>query len=186
MPFRRQYAPGAAVFITQVIAYRIPIFRDDELVDLLRAVLHEAQARYPFRMLAYVFLPDHFHLLIRPRPDITHSQIMHSVKPNFTKLYKQRISFTGVGMRFWQARYYDHVIRDEEDFAHHLDYIHYNPVRHGYVSRPELWRHSSFGHWQQRGYYPERWGWSLPDSLHDFSVKDVEISSGCTLSACSP
>jgi REP element-mobilizing transposase RayT len=58
MPFRRQYVPGAVVFITQVVDYRIPIFRDDEFVNLLRAVLREAQARYPFRMLAYVFLPD--------------------------------------------------------------------------------------------------------------------------------
>ena len=68
-------------------------------------------------------------------------------------------------MRFWQRRYWDHIIRNEDDFGRHLDYIHYNPVKHRYVSKPEEWSNSSYSYWQQRGAYSERWGWSLPDNL---------------------
>jgi putative transposase len=122
------------------------------------------QGIHPFQMFAYVFLPDHFHLLIKPGPAATHSEIMHSSKPNLTKAYKATCTMTG-SMRFWQRRYWDHIIRNEDDFQRHLDYIHYNPVKHGYVTRPEDWADSSFRYWQQRGFYPAQWGWSLPGTL---------------------
>jgi putative transposase len=77
---------------------------------------------------------------------------------------KRRLEIDG-HLRFWQKRFWDHIIRDEEDLAQHLDYIHYNPVKHGLVTRPEEWQHSSFIAWQERGAYPEQWGWTLPGSL---------------------
>ncbi len=169
MNFRRYYVPNAVVFITQVVERRQPIFEFEPHLDLLRTIMREAKERYPFRMLGYVFLPDHFHLLIRPVAPVTHSQIMHSIKPNFTKTYKQSIGISGP-MKFWQKRYWDHVIRDEQDFQRRLDYIHYNPVKHAYVQRPEEWKHSSYSIWRQRGAYPERWGWSLPATLNDFET----------------
>ena len=166
MDYRRYYLPNAIVFITQVVDGRERVFADPAQVSLLRSILHTAQEKHPFSMLAYVFLPDHFHLLIKPALGVTHSQIMLSIKPNFTVAYKKARRVTGP-MRLWQQRYWDHIIRDEIDLVRHLDYIHYNPVKHGYVARPEEWADSSYRYWQQKGAYSERWGWSLPDTLQD-------------------
>ncbi|RMH37516.1 MAG: transposase [Gammaproteobacteria bacterium] len=172
MNFRRYYVPNSIVFITQVVAGREPVFADPEMVQLLREILNEAKRRYPFTTLGYVFLPEHFHLLIRPEAGVNHSQIMHSIKPNFTKAYRKQRSIP-VGLRFWQPRYWDHVIRDAEDFERHLHYIHYNPVKHGLVNRPEDYAFSSYSHWQARGAYPDRWGWEPPDALHGFQLPDL-------------
>ncbi len=164
---RRYYVPDSIVFITQVVEGRVPVFRNIQHLDLLREIIHEAQRLYPFAMLAFVFLPDHFHLLFKPMHGVTNTQIMHSIKPNFTKAYKTTIGVQG-SMKFWQKRYWDHIIRDEDDFANHLHYIHYNPVKHGYVNKPEDWQHSSFLQWKTRGVYPDEWGWNLPESLIGF------------------
>ena len=136
-------------------------------ITLLRSTLREVKKLHPFLMLAYVFLPDHFHLLIRPNGPSTFSAIMQSLKSYFTYAYKNEIGING-SMRFWQKRFYDHIIRDEADLRRHLDYIHYNPVRHGFVTKPEDWPHSSFEDWRQRGCYAERWGWILPEAIADF------------------
>ncbi len=121
-------------------------------------------------MLGYVFLPDHLHLLMRPTGDSNFSQIMHSLKPNFTKAYKQSRGIKD-SLSLWQRRFWDHVIRDPEDLERHLDYIHYNPVKHGLVTRPETWSQSSFLVWKERGAYPDQWGWSVPESLDGWGAE---------------
>ncbi|MCE7987214.1 MAG: transposase [Caldilinea sp. CFX5] len=173
MNFRRYYIPNAIVFITNVVNLREPIFANETYLELFRSTLRNTQKLHPFDMIGYVFLWDHMHLLLRPTGASNFSQIMHSAKSYFTYSYKQRLGITG-SMKFWQKRFYDHIIRDEEDFANHLHYIHYNPVKHGYVTRPEDWPHSSFLTWKQRGAYPDGWGWSLPDALTACQIGDVE------------
>ena len=170
MNFRRYYVPNAIVFITQVVEERYPAFRNEIYLQLLRATLRQVKVLHPFSMLGYVFLPDHFHLLIRPTGESNFSQIMHSLKPNFTKAYKQATGVTGP-MKFWQKRFYDHIIRDETDLHHHLDYIHFNPVKHGLVTKPEDWPHSSFLAWKERGAYPEQWGWQIPDTVTKLQIE---------------
>jgi len=162
MNFRRYYIPNSQVFITNVVYARQPVFQSEQHLALLRTVLHTVKEHHPFNMLAYVFLPDHFHIVIRPTGQSNFSQIMQSLKRNFTQQYKESTGITG-RMKFWQKRFHDHIIRDEADFRHHVDYIHYNPVQHGYVQRPEDWPHSSFRHWQTSGYYAEGWGWREPE-----------------------
>jgi len=169
MNIRRFYIPDSIVFITQVVNGRQPVFSNDRFVNLLRDNLHETKKHHPFQMRAYVFLPDHFHLLIRPVGSTTFSQIMHSFKPNFTKAYKRVKKMEG-SLQFWQKRFWDHVIRDEDDFKQHFDYIHYNPVKHRLVFRPEDWPHSSYHYWQTRGYYPAEWGALEPAGLEDIKV----------------
>lgn len=171
--FRRYYVPNAIVFITQVVEGRIPVFSNETHLELLQSTLRCVKILHPFSMLGYAFLPDHFHLLIKPTGSSTFSQIMHSVKPNFTKAYKQAIGFTG-SKKFWQKRFWEHTIRDEADFGRHLDYIHYNPVKHGLVTKPEDWPHSSFRAWWERGAYPDRWGWSLPPAITEWDWTTVE------------
>jgi putative transposase len=164
MGLRRYYVPDAIVFITQVVQGREPIFRTPAHVELLRNTLHQVKALHPFAMLGYVFLPEHLHLMLAVTGSSTFSQIMHSLKPNFTKAYKQAMGIDG-SLRFWQRRFYDHLIRNEDDFARHLDYIHYNPVKHRAVSKPEDWLHSSFLAWKERGIYEDEWGWVEPETL---------------------
>ena len=110
---------------------------------------------------------------VRPTGGSNFSDIMHSLKPNFTKEYKQLIGVSG-RMNFWQKGFWDHVIRNESDFQRHLDYIHYNPVHHALADKPESWPHSSFPAWQQRRAYPERWGWATPNSLAAYDWNAVE------------
>jgi len=166
MNVQRYYVPNAMVFLTQVVDRREPIFQEERYVLLLRTVLRNVKELHPFVMVAYVFLPDHFHLLIRTTASSTFSDVMHSLKYNFTREYKQMIGVAG-SMHFWQKSFWDHVIRDEQDLQNHLGYIHYNPVHHKLVTRPEAWLHSSYCEWQKRGAYPLHWGWSLPDVLKD-------------------
>jgi putative transposase len=173
MNFRRYYVPDAIIFITQVVEARKPVFENVTNLKLLRSTLHQVKELHPFAMLGYVFLPDHFHLLIKPTGQSNFSQIMHSLKPNFTKAYKKHEEITG-SMKLWQKRFWEHTIRDVSDFQHHLDYIHYNPVKHGLVSNPADWPHSSFFVWQQRGAYPIGWGTTVPQSVANDDWSQVE------------
>ena len=173
MNIRRYYVPNTFIFITQVVHQRSPVFANDTYLNLLRAKMHAVKELHPFSMLAYVFLPDHFHFMIRPTGASNFSQIMKSIKINFVYDYKQVLGINDT-MKFWQKRFWDHIIRDEEDFERRLDYTHYNPVKHGYATRPEDWPHSSFLYWKEKGVYPDRWGWSLPDALKDFKADEFD------------
>ncbi len=98
-----------------------------------------SQARGPFDLIAWVILPEHFHALIDPREgDI--SKVLQSIKISFAKKYITKHKEPGA---IWQSSFWDHAIRDEDDFRRHLDYIHLNPVKHGYVTNPFDWPHSS-------------------------------------------
>lgn len=167
MNFRRYYVPGSAVFITQVVHDRESIFADSRNVELLRQVLRNVKELHPFIMLGYVFLSDHFHLIIQPSANSNFSNIMHSLKTNFTREYKKQIGLSSSqSMKFWQKRFWDHVIRDDRDFENHLHYIHFNPVKHGCVKDPRSWKHSSYIEWEKRGLYPAAIDWDEPSHIN--------------------
>ncbi|MGB8983510.1 MAG: transposase, partial [Anaerolineales bacterium] len=135
MNFHRYYIPGSAVFITQVVQDRKPVFHDPQCMNLLNEILCNVRQLHPFTILGYGFLPEHFHIIIQPTGGSTFSDIMHSLKPNFTREYKRLLGLSSFeSMKFWQKRFWDHVIRDDRDFENHLHYIHFNPVKHGYVT----------------------------------------------------
>jgi putative transposase len=92
-----------------------------------------------------------------PKEPYNFSKIMQSVKWNFSFNFKQAHHIQG-SVHIWQNRFWDHVIRKEEDLEHHFDYIHWNPVKHQYVETPEAWADSSLRHWISQGYYPASWG----------------------------
>ncbi|MFH2056089.1 MAG: transposase [bacterium] len=105
-------------------------------------------------LLAWCILPDHLHLLLEPGvADV--SMLTRRFKLSFAALYRKRIG--AVKGRVWHNRYWDHVIRDEIDLNRHIDYIHYNPVKHGMASRAGAYRHSSFGQYMSAGTYSENW-----------------------------
>jgi putative transposase len=86
-----------------------------------------------------------------------YSNIIQSVKWNFTFEYKKMHHIDG-SIQLWQPRFWDHIIRDESDLEKHMDYIHYNPVKHGVAKAPSEWKHSTYQFWQDRGIYPRGWG----------------------------
>lgn len=103
-------------------------------------------------------MPDHIHLLFTPPDDSpNYSPIIHSIKCNFIRNYRKTNNVKDQSP-IWQARFWDHVIRDEDDFIRHLDYIHWNPVKHGYVNDPIEWHWSTFSKWLDMGYYDKPWG----------------------------
>ena len=107
------------------------------------------KSHHPFDLIAYIILPDHFHLLIRPLDEIgNYSRIIHSLKRNFSLNYKKAMKIDR-GFSVWQARYWDHIIRSEDDFNEHVNYIHWNAVKHELAELPEDWEQSSFSNWQE-------------------------------------
>jgi len=161
---RRYPLNSAPVFITAVCHQRRPVLVDAEKQRLLD-VMREVKEETAYRMLAYVILDDHFHALIQPEQDCDLSRIIQSVKLRFTHRHKQAHGIMH-NVILWQRRFWDHHIRDDDDQRRHLDYIHYNPVRHGYVAVPARYRWSSMAAWIERGTYSEDWGAAgAPSSL---------------------
>jgi putative transposase len=130
---------------------------------LLNEIIYNVRKLHPFILLGYVFLFDHFHLIIQPTGNSTFSDILHSLKPQFTREYKKIVGIqSSQPMKFWQKRFWDHVIRDDRDLENHLHYIHFNPVKHGYVNDPRAWQYSSYVEWEQKGLYPPNLRWDEP------------------------
>ena len=122
----------------------------------------------PFDLIAYCLLYDHLHLLIGIREECKYdiTNIIHSLKRNFTIDYKKIYKITHE-TSLWQKRFWDHIIRNENDFKKHMDYIHYNPVKHGITLKPEEYKYTSFNKWVENGFYEKGWGHSQPDDLTD-------------------
>ncbi len=163
---RRFYVPDAIVFLTLVTKKRRVLFDLDSphhvemFFDKMRAV----RELKPFKLLAYIFLPDHIHLLVRPTGEANFSSILQSVQRSYTFEYKDRYNISD-SLNLWQHRFWDHIIRDEKDLNRHFDYIHWNAVKHGLVTKPEDWPYLSYLHWVEKGYYEIGWGHVEPEIL---------------------
>jgi len=145
-------------FITQVTNDRIGYLESTKNLDIFWETLRNVQKNHPFKLLAYVILPDHFHFLMRVDDDHgDFSKIMHSLKRNFTINFKRFYSVEN-SATLWQRGFWDHIIRDENDLEKHFDYIHWNPVKHGYVKLPEDWQQSTYNFWCKKGFYEGGWG----------------------------
>ena len=155
--FHRYYIPKAVIFITAVTSDRMPYLESKADIEIYWETLKSVRQIHPFNFLAYVILPDHFHWLMRIHDsEGNFSKILHSFKRNFTINYKKTHSISSP-IKIWQSRFWDHVIRNEQDLNRHFDYIHWNPVKHRVALRPDEWPQSSFSHWYKRGYYPNQW-----------------------------
>ncbi len=155
---RRYPTHRAPIFITAVTANREPYLLSNENKQLLLDVIREVKLQHGFVMLGYAILDDHFHFLINPN-DADISKIMQSIKLRFTRRYiKQTASMEKQPISLWQRRFWDHLIRDEDDFQRHLDYIHYNPVKHGIVKSASEYMFSSFRVYVERRAYDLDWG----------------------------
>ena len=165
---RRFYVANAPIFITAVCFQRQPILKSDEAKNLLLAVMREVKQAISYRMLGYVILDDHFHWIILPINPKDFPRIMQSVKLRFTRRFKDNPE---IFRQAWQPRFWDHIIRDAKDFVRHLDYIHYNPVKHGYVANPAAYRWSSLQSHVTRGRYPAGWAVTTPPT----TIKGIDF-----------
>lgn len=159
--YRRAWVPGGTFFFTVTLANR----RADTLtahVDLLREAFRTTHRQRPFVVEAIVILPDHLHALwTLPPGDADYATRWQTIKTHFTRAMAQRGPLprhANGEPRVWQRRYWEHTIQDERDWARHVDYIHFNPVKHGHVRRVADWPHSSFHRYVQRGELPADWG----------------------------
>jgi putative transposase len=165
--YRRAYEPGGTFFFTVVTERRAPLLCTETARSILRGIIAECQKARPFALEAIVLLPDHLHALwALPDGDSDYSTRWASIKARFTHEWlatggqEQRRTGSRVRSRrrgVLQRRFWEHLIRDEEDFARHLDYIHYNPVKHGQVACPHAWPYSSLDKWVGRGVYEASW-----------------------------
>jgi len=160
--YRRARVPGGTYFFTVTLADR----RAETLithVDALRTAFRLTRHEHPFDIDAVVVMPEHLHTIwTLPDGDDDYATRWQLIKSRFTRalaLAGESFPIRADGKRaLWQPRYWEHVIRNQDDLRRHVDYIHYNPVKHGHVSRVCDWRHSSFHAYVRRGWLPLDWG----------------------------
>lgn len=165
--YRRYWRAGGTYFFTAVTEGRAPILLTPLGRKCLRQALIACRASRPFDLLAVVLLPDHLHTLwALPPGDDDFAGRWAALKAGFTCAWiaggggegprsASRVRSRRRGV--WQRRYFEHLVRDADDFEAHLHYIHYNPVKHGLARCPHAWPYSSFGKWVRCGAYDERW-----------------------------
>lgn len=169
--YRRAQVPGGTFFITIVTFNRSPILTNPQARAFLHDAWEDVIGRFPFTTEAICLLPDHIHALITlPENETNFSIRIREIKRLFTKAYLAEIGSTKTRNQsridkseatVWQRRFYEHTIRDERDLNTHIDYIHYNPMKHGLVDCVSDWQWSSFHRYVKNGFYSSDWGEGL-------------------------
>ena len=163
MRYRRAKDSGATYFFTVNLADRHRRLLTDN-AHVLRTVMRTVQRRHPFHVDAIVILPDHLHAVwTLPSDDADYPVRWALIKAGFSRRIprgeQSSASRAAKGERgIWQRRYWEHMIRDETDFARHVDYVHYNPVKHGYARCAVEWPYSSIHRYIEAGTLPSDWG----------------------------
>ena len=162
--YRRIHVPGACWFFTVALATRRGNDRLVASISLLREAFAFVRRTRPFAIDAIVVLPEHLHCVwTLPTDDSDYSTRWRLLKSHFSRALPATEYIPHNRARrgersIWQRRFWAHLIVDEADFAAHIDYIHWNPVKHGYVERAADWEFSSFRRFVARGIYPLDWG----------------------------
>jgi len=149
----RYYSKGNVYFITMVTHNRHKILVS--YFPMFWNCFLKIKQKYNVKIIAWIVLPDHFHLIIDPIKSEV-QDFIHDYKWSFSSLYRKENNLKSGTV--WQRRFWDHIIRDQVDLKHHIDYIHYNPVKHGLVENPVEWKYSSFIEYFEKGYYDKGWG----------------------------
>jgi len=159
--YRRNFVPGGSYFFIVTLRMR----NSQQLVesiDLLRLAFRKTQEAKPFKIEAIVVLPEHLHSIwTLPPNDSDYPGRWKSIKSIFTR----ELEKSGVVVEkrkdgsalIWQRRYWEHTIRDVDDLYRHIDYIHFNPVKHGLVERVKDWPYSSFHRYVRQGLLSPDW-----------------------------
>jgi len=165
--YRRAFVERGTYFFTVVTYGRLPILTTEPSRDILHQAWIEVKERFPFETLAVCLLPDHLHCIWSlPEGDMDYPVRWKEIKRRFTIRYLKEV---GPGEErnqsrqkkreaaIWQRRYWEHTLDKQEDLEEHLDYIHYNPIKHGFVMRAGDWPYSSFSRYVKGGIYEPDW-----------------------------
>jgi putative transposase len=168
MRYRRATIPGACYFFTVNLAERNKSLLVDT-INVLRSAFKQVKKNHAFTISAIVVLPDHLHTIWQlPENDADYPTRWNLIKRSFSRALPktERISNSRriKGERgIWQRRYWEHMIKDENDFEQHVNYIHFNPVKHGYVQAPADWPYSSIHQYIRNDVLQANWASSLPE-----------------------
>ncbi|MBW4684131.1 MAG: transposase [Komarekiella atlantica HA4396-MV6] len=166
MQYRRATIQGGTYFFTLVTHNRQKLLCLPTNVSLLRNAFRYVMRQHPFIIDAFVLLPDHLHCIwTLPQGDRNFSTRWRLIKSYFSRqcdtLSQENLSTSRQQKKeraIWQRRFWEHLIKDEVDFKNHVEYIHYNPVKHGLVQAPKDWEYSSFHCSVRQGTYDSIWG----------------------------
>ena len=170
--YRRNFVAGGTYFFTVALQDRTSRYLID-YTDLLLQSVQTVKSKSCFDEVAVVILPDHLHTIWKlPDDDCEYPARWKAIKSMFTRLLVK----SGVPLKkntrgeysLWQRRYWEHTITDEQDLRSHINYIHYNPVKHGYVDKVSDWVPSSFHRFVRTGILPDDWGGNV-NGLEDMS-----------------
>lgn len=151
-------------YFTVVTHKRNPLLIEN--IKLLKESFKNVKNKYSFEIIAIVILPDHLHMLLRMKNVTDYPKIIGTLKRYFSQKcpekYYQCVTQSKSREQqnykpIWQKRFYEHAIRDEKKFQIKMDYIHFNPIKHGLVEKLIDWKHSSFEKFVRQGVYPENW-----------------------------
>lgn len=166
--YRRAESAGGTFFFTVVTCRRRPLFHSLQARTILGHVIRETQARYPFTIDAWVLLPDHLHCIwTLPAEDADFSGRWRVIKSSFSKRCRHLFHVDGWmnpsrrrhrESTIWQRRFWEHQMRDDEEYRIYMEYIHYNPVKHGWVDQVADWPFSTFYRHVRLGNYAADWG----------------------------
>ncbi|MEI8362605.1 MAG: transposase [Betaproteobacteria bacterium] len=175
---RRINQAGATYFFTLVTYRRRAFLCNQDVLKALRDAIDKTRAQYPFTIDAWVILPDHMHAIwTLPPDDADFANRWRLIKRYVTlacgvTLYQPNLMTASKTKHrestLWQRRYWEHLIRDDDDYAKHMDYVHFNPVKHGLVNRVLDWPHSSFHRHARNGIYAQDWGLSATEIEENF------------------
>jgi putative transposase len=161
--YRRNRVPGGTYFFTVNLHDR----GSDLLVtqiDALRKAVRQVARKAPFHIDAWVVLPEHMHCIwTLPESDTDYSGRWRAIKVAFSKSlpateYRSAIMLKRGERGVWQNRFWEHTVRDDRDYAAHMDYMHFNQVKHGLAANAADWPFSSFRRCVANGLYPAEWG----------------------------
>lgn len=175
--YLRPKSAEGTFFFTVVTFDRRKILTLDISRQILANAIAEVQTQYPFFLEAWVFLPDHIHAIwTLPDGDTDYSKRWGLIKAKFSKEGKpffhpqQSANSSRIKRRettIWQRRFWEHTIRDDADYSRHVDYVHYNPVKHGLSKHAREWPYPSFHRYVREGFYPENWGEGVTFNQND-------------------
>ena len=171
--YRRAWRKGGTYFFTVNLLER---YQNDLLVrhiDVLRQVVKDVKRKHPFIIHAWVVLSEHMHCVIElPEGDDDFATRWRLIKIGYSKAMPKTERLSAVRVKrgerdIWQRRFWEHLIRDERDFAAHIDYVHINPVKHGCVGRVQDWQYSTFHRYVTQGIWPNDWAGGDESTLGD-------------------
>ena len=172
MDYRRLWCKGGTYFFTVNLQQRQNNNLLTEHIDLLRQAVRQVKHAHPFIIHAWVILPEHMHCIIElPEGDANFALRWRLIKLIFSRALpntesrcfnRQKRGERGI----WQRRYWEHLIRDQADFNAHMDYVHFNPVKHGWVEQVSDWPYSTFHLLVKQGVYSSDWAGGENDKLY--------------------